>query len=116
MAEITLIECLVSEQVVVEVERNLASKLPAKVPVFHQIMNRALHVVRDPLAAELAQFNGQAEPKDLPILVTSLRESCSHLLTFNLRHYNPASNKIMVQRPGEFLATVRHMISILSIR
>jgi len=53
MGEISLIECIVSRQVVVEVERNLAAKLPAKLPVFRQIMKHALLVVRDTLSAEL---------------------------------------------------------------
>jgi predicted nucleic acid-binding protein len=116
MGEISLIECIVSRQVVVEVERNLAAKLPAKLPVFRQIMKHALLVVRDTLSAELVQFKGQAEPKDLPLLATSIRESCSYLLTFNLRHYHPTSNKLMVRPPGEFLSSIRQMLSIFAMR
>ena len=113
MGEITLIECVVSDQVVTEVERNISSKLPDKLGVFRLIKERSLHVVRDPLPAELIQFKGQADPKDLPILAASIRESCSRLLTFNLRHYHPASNQIVVQGPGDFLSSVRKMLSFV---
>jgi hypothetical protein len=35
MGEITLIDCIISEQAVKEVERNLAEKIPEKLPDFH---------------------------------------------------------------------------------
>jgi len=48
MAEITLIQALTSEQVVVEVERNLTVKFPAALPAFRLIVQRSLRVVPDP--------------------------------------------------------------------
>lgn len=36
MSEITLLDCITSEQAVTEVERNLAAKLPAKLPDFRK--------------------------------------------------------------------------------
>ena len=55
LAEITLIEALTSEQVIVEAERNLASKLPQKLPEFRLLVSRCLHVVPDPAPADLAR-------------------------------------------------------------
>jgi uncharacterized protein len=113
MGEITLIECVVSAQVVTEVERNLAEKLPAKMPELRLLINRSLRVVSDPNSVDLSPFTGQADPKDLPILVAAVKEGCSHLLTFNLRHYAPDPKQIVVQRPGDFLSTIREMLATM---
>ena len=116
MGEITLIECVSSEQAVKEVERNLANKIPAKLPEFHLLVRRSLHIVGDPQPGDLAAYKGQADPKDLPILVAAMKEGCSHLLTFNVRHFTPTSPKITVQPPNGFLLTVRSLLGMLEGR
>jgi hypothetical protein len=114
MGEITLLNCITSEQVITEVERNLRDKLPKALPEFQLLIKRCVQVMPDPDPADLSVYAGQADPKDLPILVAAIRESCSHLLTFNTRHYNPAGGRPIVQRPGEFLQTVRSRLSMAS--
>ena len=116
MGEITLIDCISSEQAVKEVERNLANKIPAKLPDFHLLVSRSLQIVGDPQPGDLAAYKGQADPKDLPILVAAMKEGCSHLLTFNVRHFTPASPKITVQPPSGFLLTVRSLLGMLEGR
>ena len=113
MGEITLIDCVTSEQVLTEVERNLGEKLPEKLYEFHLIVNRALRIVANPLPEDLNPFEGQADPKDLPILVAALREQCPYLLTFNVRHFKTGSEAIQVLRPGAFLNTIRRLLSTL---
>jgi len=113
MGEITLIDCISSEQAVKEVERNLADKIPEKLPDFHLLVSRSLHIVGDPQPGDLAAYKGQADPKDLPILVAAMKEGCSHLLTFNVRHFTPTSPKITVQPPSGFLLTVRSLLGML---
>ena len=113
MGEITLIDCVSSEQAVKEVERNLADKIPEKLPDFHFLVSRSLHIVGDPQPGDLAAFKGQADPKDLPILVAAMREECSRLLTFNVRHFTPTSPKITVQPPSGFLFSVRSLLGML---
>ncbi len=115
MAEITLIEAVASQQVVVEAERNLAEKLPQTLPAFRLIVNRCLQVVPDPHPADLLPYSGSAHPKDLPILVTALREGCTWLVTFNVRHYQPGHPDINVLRPAEFLSRVRDLLAHLSV-
>jgi len=115
MGEITLIDSVTSEQAVTEVERNLAEKLPDKLPEFHLLANRSLRIVGDPHPDDLTPFRGQADPKDLPILVAALREGCLYLLTFNVRHFTPTSDLIKVLRPGELLLTIRSLLSTLDI-
>ena len=110
LGEITLLDCVTSTQVVTEVERNLAEKLPDKLPTLRLILSRSLRVVPDPELQELVPYKGQADPKDLPILVAALQQGCRFLLTFNTRHYTPNAEKITVQRPGDFLTTVRTLL------
>ena len=66
LGEITLLDCVTSTQVITEVERNLAEKLPKKLPTLRLILSRSLRVVPDPAPQELAPYKGQADPKDLP--------------------------------------------------
>ena len=56
MGEITLIECLTSQQAVTEVERNLADKLPTKLPEFRLLVSRCLRVVPDPEVDDPSAF------------------------------------------------------------
>ena len=113
MGEITLIDCISSEQAVKEVERNLAEKIPDKLPDFHLLVSRSLRIISDPQPSELIAYKEQADPKDLPILVAALKERCSYLLTFNVRHFTPTSPDIIVQQPSGFLITVRSLLGML---
>lgn len=113
LAEITLIDAVTSQQAVVEAERNLADKLPAAVPALRLLIARSLRVTPDPLPEELKPHSGRADPKDLPLLVAALRESCPWLVTFNLRHYRPGHPQVSVLRPGDFIMQVRGLLSQL---
>ena len=113
MGEITLIDCISSDQAVKEVEQNLAEKIPKKLPDFHLLVSRSLRIVGDPQPGELIAYKGQADPKDLPILVAALKEGCSYLLTFNVRHFTPTTTDLIVQQPSGFLITIRSMLGML---
>lgn len=114
MAEITLIECITSEQAITETERNLAEKMSAKLPEFKVIVSRCLHIVRDPTPDELLPFQGQADTSDLPLLVAAIREGCSYLVTHNTRHYHPSGDNTVIRKPGEMLLAIRNWLSLLS--
>jgi len=113
LAEITLIETYVSEQVIVEVERNLEAKFSDALPAFRLLANRCLTVVPDPSADELTSTKGLADPKDLPTLLAALRTGCSWLVTFNKRHYQPGHPDILVLTPGEFIMRIREQLTCL---
>ncbi|UCC87758.1 MAG: PIN domain-containing protein [Anaerolineales bacterium] len=122
MAEITLIEAVTSQQVVIEAERNLGEKLPETLPAFHLIVSRCLRVVPDPEPAELAPHAGPADSKDLPVLVAAARERCPWLVTFprrgpmgNVRHFQPGHADVSVLRPGEFVSRVRDLLAHLTL-
>lgn len=110
MAEITLIEAFISEQVFTEVERNLTAKLPQALPNFRHLVNRCLKIVPDPAGNLLKEHSGKADPKDLPILVAAAREKCSWLVTFNIAHFQPGLAKVTVLQPGNFILLVRDLL------
>jgi len=115
MAEITLINAITSEQVITEVERNLTAKLPQALSRFRLLVDRCLQVVPDPSSEELTQHAGSADPKDLPILVAALRESCPWLVTFNTRHFEPGHQDVTILHPGEFVLRVRDLLASLAL-
>jgi predicted nucleic acid-binding protein len=114
MAELTLIEAITSTQVITELERNLHDKLPKALPAFQLLVSRSLRVVADPDPAELAEYVGLANPEDLPILVTAVREECNLLATFNIRHYQPGYSSVAVLKPGDLVLRVRYLLARLS--
>ena len=116
MAEVTLINAITSAQAITEVERNLTEKLPAILPEFRQIVSRSLKVVDIPKPEDLTGYYGQANPKDLPLLVAALQANCAYFLTFNTRHFFPkAETPIIILRPGELVQTARLLLGGLSI-
>jgi len=115
MGEITLIEALTSQQVIVEAERNLEEKLPQALPAFRLLVSRCLRVVPDPRPEDLMPHAGIADPKDLPILVAAVREGCPWLVTFNVRHFQPGHPNVTILRPGDFVLHVRGLLAHLSL-
>jgi predicted nucleic acid-binding protein len=113
MAEITLIEAITSEQVITEVERNLATKMPTALPTFRLLASRCLEVVATPAIAEREPHIGRADPKDLSILVAALRANCPWLVTFNIRHFQPGHPDVTALPPGAFVQRVRHLLAQL---
>lgn len=113
MAEITLIEAITCQQVINEVERNLNEKMPSALPALRLLVSRCLRVVLTPNETEVDPYLGLAHTKDLPILVTAIREQCPMLVTFNQRHFQPGHPKVEVMLPGEFVRRVRYLLTDL---
>jgi predicted nucleic acid-binding protein len=113
LAELTLLEAITSEQVIIEVERNLTAKLPAALPVFRLLVSRCLQVVSDPQPAEIRSYTGLADQKDLPILVAAVLADSQWLITFNERHFQPGYSSVVVLRPGAFVLRIRYLLAQL---
>ena len=113
MAEITLLEAIVSQQVIIETERNLAAKMPGALPAFRLLVSRCLTIVSSPSAAEVASYVGLADDKDLPILAAAVQARCAWLVTFNTRHFQPGHPDVMALRPGGLLLRVRDLLAHL---
>lgn len=111
MAEITLIDALISQQALAEAERNLQAKLPRALPAFKLLVQRCLRVVPDPSHDEISAHDGIAHAKDLPILVCALRENCRWLVTFNINDYGPGHPDVTVLKPGDFVHEVRYQLA-----
>jgi len=110
LSALALVECIISQQVRVEAERNLQSKLPQALPAFRVLLGSSARVIEQPSPAALKPFIGQADEGDLPILVAALRSGCHYLLTFNTRHYHPMTEEIKIMPPGEFLVELRQQL------
>ncbi len=113
MAEITLVEAVASRQVMAEVERNLKAKAPRALPAFNLLVDRCLDIVEDPKRADLQNYAGLADEKDLPILVAALRQDCSWLVTHNARHFQPGHPEVTALEPWAFVRRVRQQLAIL---
>lgn len=113
MAEITLIDAITSEQVLIEVERNLTAKFPAALTTFRLLVERCLTAVPNPTAEDVSEFAGTTDTNDLPILLAAVQQGCPWLVTFNLRHYQPGHPDVVVLAPGKFIRHVRSLLSAL---
>lgn len=109
----------VSEQVITEVERNLARKAPRALPYAREMILRAnLSIVRDPLPVEQQpRADWISHPADLPILVAAARARVDFLVTLNTRHFiedGEVARKsgLRIGTPGDALKWVRERISI----
>ena len=80
MAEISLIDAVVSQQVIVETERNLTAKIPEALPAFRHIVSRCVTIVPAPSALDLRRYNGLADDKDLSILVAAIQAKRASLI------------------------------------
>lgn len=118
LGELTLLDAVTSEQAMTECERNLQAKLPKPLveralPAFRHLVSRALRVVQDPKPEEVNVYAGKAHPKDLPLLVSALREGCPLLTTFNVKDYEPGDPNVEVLQPGALVRRVRALLAQL---
>jgi len=114
MAEITLIKAITSQQVIVEVQRNLSEKIPNALPAFHLLVSKCFQVVSAPEMRDLRNYQGLADDKYLPIMVAAIQEKCEVLTTYNVRHYQPGMTGLAVKKPGDLILNVRYLLSGLS--
>jgi hypothetical protein len=111
LGELTLIDAVASEQVILEVERNLMRYLPSQMATFRFLVSRCLRIVADPIEDELHQYRGLADAKDLPILASAVREQCQWLATFNVRDYIPGHSSLKIEKPGALVQEIRSRLA-----
>ncbi len=114
LADLTLIDTVASRQVIVEAERNLRTKIPPALAPVQTLAQRCLRIVPDPEPGQLHVYQDLADTKDLPILVAAIREECTWLVTFNIRHYQPGHPSVSVLLPGAFVLRVRELLAHLA--
>ena len=109
----------VSEQVVAEVERNIARKAPKILPYVREMILRAhIRIVRDPSPNDVRQHpDWISHLADAPILVAAVQAQVYAIATLNTRHFidDPRVAQLSGLRigtPGDVLGWVRaHPIS-----
>lgn len=118
LAEDEKILVTVSEQVIVEVERNIARKAPKALPFARELILRTnLQIVRDPDIEEVLQHqNWMGHAADVPILVAEMRARVDFLATLNTKHFidDPEVSRrsgLRIGSPGDALAWVREQLA-----
>lgn len=118
LAEDEKIILTVSEQVITEVERNIARKAPKAVPVARElILSANIRILRDPQIEEvLSHQDWVSHPADVPILVAAARARVDFLATLNTKHFmdDPEVSRrsgLRIGAPGDALSWVRERLS-----
>jgi putative PIN family toxin of toxin-antitoxin system len=118
LAEDKKIFITVSDQVITEVERNIARKAPKALMFARElILNTNLRIVRDPPIEEVqAHQDWIRHPADVPILVAAVNARVDFLATLNSKHFidDPDVSRqsgLRIGTPGDALAWVRQQFS-----
>ncbi len=114
LAEDEKIVLIVSEQVIVEIERNLARKAPKALPFAREVVRAAkMRIVRDPQKADvLTHLDWIQHAADVPILIAAHQAGVDYLATLNYRHFldDPEVSRrsgLIIGTPGDVLGWVR---------
>ncbi|NSW52148.1 MAG: putative toxin-antitoxin system toxin component, PIN family [Anaerolineae bacterium] len=114
LAEDEKIVITVSEQMIAEVERNLARKVPAVLPfVREMILQARIRIRRDPEFSEVKACLGWiAHANDAPILAAAVQSRTDFLVTLNTRHFidDPEVSRrsgLRIGTPGDALGWIR---------
>ena len=114
LAEDNQIVITISEQDLVEVERNLARKVPKALPFAREMIRSAqIRIMHDPTLEEITPFLSWMEhAADVPILVSAIRVQSDFLVTHNSKHFmeNPnlaTQSGLKIGTPGDALMWVR---------
>jgi len=110
------IEITASRLVLLEAERNLRRKRPAKdLKAFHQCLQQIrLRVIPTPPETAWTRYEGVIHPKDVAILAAAVASRVTHLVTLDRRHFmtqavSGAVPELTILTPGDFLRElVRH--------
>jgi predicted nucleic acid-binding protein len=116
LAEAELLTLVVSEQVLVEAERNLEEKLPRAIPEYQRFLSACpLEKMPDPSMSDLTKAMEIIHPKDASILMAAKNAQVDYLVTLNRKHFldDPEVARrsgLRVGAPGDFLAWLREQL------
>ena len=118
LAEDEKILITVSEQVIAEVERNIARKAPKALQFAREvILQSKIRIVRDPKAEDVQNCQDWiSHLADVPILVAAAHAKVDFLVTLNTKHFidDPEVSRrsgLRIGTPGDALKWVREQIS-----
>jgi len=115
LAEIALIELIVSRQVIVEADRNIEEKLPEMLNEYRKFIELLAPVlVDDPLQKDIAKYLTVINSDDAPILASAVISGADFLVTWDRRHFIGKKIRIdsnlKIVTPGEFLKHFRKYV------
>ena len=107
---------ITGEYNLVEVERNLTSKLPKALPVYLEYLPKlSLTVIPLPTVEELAEYFGAINNKDLPVLLSAIKGCADFLVTGDNKDFNLINDSnrysFSVVSPAEFLERIGKILS-----
>ena len=115
LAEIGLIEVIVSRQVIVEADRNIEEKLPEMLNEYREFIELLAPVlIDDPRQKDVERFLKVINYDDAPILASAVSSGADFLITWDRKHFigkdiHTHSN-LKIVTPGEFLRHFREYI------
>ncbi|MBA3875361.1 MAG: hypothetical protein C0498_00250 [Anaerolinea sp.] len=115
LGELGLIDVVSSDQAHGEAMRNITRKLRDASETFERLVHAACRWVPTPRPDDVASYLGEADEKDLPILVAAAQAGCRVLITFNVRDFHPRSLDVVVETPAAFVERLRgHLRELVS--
>lgn len=114
LAEIGLIQAVVSRQVLDEVERNIRQKIPQVLPTLGTLLTHiSWEIQEDPSPEQFLRWESIIEAKDAPILEAALQIDSDYFLTLNTKDFTPAvaqASGLVIQTPGAFIQQIREVL------
>ncbi len=115
LAEIGLIEVIVSRQVIVEADRNIEEKLPEMLNEYRKFIEILAPVlIDDPHQKDIKRFLTVINPDDAPILASAVTSGADFLVTWDRKHFIGKNIRIhsnlKIVTPGEFLKYFREYV------
>lgn len=116
LAEIGMIEIVMSRQVIVEADRNIAAKLPECMADLHAYLQTLSPVlVEDPSSRDVKTFSSIINPDDAPVLAAAVAAKADYLVTWDRKHFLAKRPRLLVRpkvmTPGEFLQEFRRLLA-----
>ncbi|MGQ9553166.1 MAG: PIN domain-containing protein [Anaerolineae bacterium] len=118
LGEAEKLTLILSEQVIAEVERNIARKAAQALPFAREMILRAkVHIVCDPLPEEVRRHRHWiSHQADVPIIVAAAQSKVHFLVTLDSHHFLEDTtvterSGLRLGTPGDALAWVREQLA-----
>lgn len=96
---------------IIEIERNLANKLPAAIPVYKKYLPKLnLEIIQLPSQEEIKSLAGHTSDKDVPALASAHKGKADFLVTGDKKDFSLLKTKGLyafdIATPAEFLHVI----------
>jgi putative PIN family toxin of toxin-antitoxin system len=94
---------------IMEIERNLRTKLPEAIPVYKEYIAKLnLRIIPVPAMEEVIKYAGATSPKDVPVLVSAIKSKADYLITGDKKDFGKLTTDypFKITSPSDFLEIV----------